>query len=133
MKTGSLSVGKAVQKYYNIDIASTKPGEVPLRLCDSLHLKFDSRVYFMIKHYILSLNPTAKHDWDRCILRDPLTAKRPDIAKLIAEAVGADTGSYLVSVNIQVEVLEQAAIAHAEQLSLNISEVSVPSQLREVA
>jgi len=87
----------------------------------------------MIKHYILSLNPTAKHDWDRCIVRDPLTAKRPDIAKLIAEAVGADTGSYLVSVNIEVQVLEQAAIAHAEQLSLNISEVSVPSQLREVA
>jgi hypothetical protein len=87
----------------------------------------------MIKHYILSLNPTAKHDWDRCILRDPLTAKRPDLAKLIAEAVGADTGSYLVSVNIQVEVLEQAAVPYAEQLSLNISEVSVPSQLREVA
>jgi hypothetical protein len=87
----------------------------------------------MIKHYILSLNPTAKHDWDRCILRDPLTAKRPDIAKLIAEAVGADTGSYLVSVNIEVQVLEQAAIAYGEQLSLNISEVSVPSQLREVA
>jgi hypothetical protein len=87
----------------------------------------------MIKHYILSLNPTAKHDWDRCILRDPLTAKRPDIAKLIAEAVGADTGSYLVSVNIEVQVLEQGAVAHAEQLSLNIGEVSVPSQLREVA
>ncbi|EAW42646.1 hypothetical protein N9414_03071, partial [Nodularia spumigena CCY9414] len=36
-----------------------------------------------MKHYILNLNPTAKHEWDRCILRDPLTAKRPDIAKLI--------------------------------------------------
>jgi hypothetical protein len=87
----------------------------------------------MIKHYILSLNPTAKHDWDRCILRDPLTAKRPDIAKIIAEAVGADTGSYLVSVNIEVQVLEQAAVSYGEQLSLNIGEVSVPSQLREVA
>ncbi|MFH7030242.1 MAG: hypothetical protein ACHBN1_34015 [Heteroscytonema crispum UTEX LB 1556] len=87
----------------------------------------------MIKHYILSLNPTAKHEWDRCILRDPLTAKRPDLAKLIAEAVGADTGSYLVSVNIQVQVLEQATVPYAEQLSLNVSEVTVPSQLREVA
>ncbi len=87
----------------------------------------------MIKHYILSLNPTAKHDWDRCILRDPLTAKRPDIAKLIAEAVGGDTGNYLVSVNIEVQVLEEAAVSHGEQLSLNVSEVSVPSQLREVA
>jgi hypothetical protein len=87
----------------------------------------------MIKHFILSLNPTAKHEWDRCILRDPLSAKRPDIAKLIAEAVGADTGSYLVSVNIEVKVLEQAAVPQAEQLTLNVTEVSVPSQLPEVA
>ena len=93
-----------------------------------------STVCPMIKHYILSLNPTAKHEWDRCILRDPLTAKRPDIAKLVAEAVGADTGSYLVSVNIEVQVLEQAVVPHAEQLSLNIGEVTIQApQLREVA
>ncbi|BAU04768.1 hypothetical protein CEN45_17290 [Fischerella thermalis CCMEE 5198] len=87
----------------------------------------------MIKHYILSLNPTAKHDWDRCILRDPLTAKRPDLAKLVAEAVGADTGSYLVSVNIEVKVLEQATVVQTEQLSLNVSDVNEKPQLREVA
>lgn len=87
----------------------------------------------MMKHYILNLNPTAKHEWDRFILRDPLTAKRPDIAKLIAEAVGADTGSYLVSVNIQVTVLEEAAIPQNEQLSLPFPEVSLPSQMREAA
>ncbi len=87
----------------------------------------------MMKHYILNLNPTAKHEWDRCILRDPLTAKRPDIAKLIAEAVGADTGSYLVSVNIEVQVLEQAAVPQTEQLALPLSEVDIPTQLREVA
>ena len=72
--------------------------------------KMDLTTCTMMKHYILNLNPTAKHEWDRCILRDPLTAKRPDIAKLIADAVGADTGSYLVSVNIEVTVLEQAAV-----------------------
>jgi len=87
----------------------------------------------MIKHYILSLNPTAKHDWDRCILRDPLTAKRPDLAKLVAEAVGADTGSYLVSLNIEVKVLEQATVVQTEQLSLNVSDVNEKPQLREVA
>ncbi|NMG11178.1 hypothetical protein [Brasilonema sp. UFV-L1] len=88
----------------------------------------------MIKHYILSLNPIAKHEWDRCILRDPLTAKRPDIAKLIAEAVGADTGSYLVSVKIEVQVLEEATVPQAEQLSLNVGEVITQApQLREVA
>ncbi|PLZ97848.1 hypothetical protein CEN50_13410 [Fischerella thermalis CCMEE 5268] len=87
----------------------------------------------MIKHYILSLNPTAKHDWDRCILRDPLTAKRPDLAKLVAEAVGADTGSYLVSLNIEVKVLEQATVVQTEQLSLNVSDMNEKPQLREVA
>jgi hypothetical protein len=87
----------------------------------------------MIKHYILNLNPIAKHEWDRCILRDPLTAKRPDIAKLIAEAVGADAGSYLVSVNIEVQVLEVAAAPQSEQLSLSLPEMNVPNQLREAA
>jgi hypothetical protein len=93
----------------------------------------DVRVSPMIKHYILNLNPTAKHEWDRCILRDPLTAKRPDIAQLIAEAVGTDTGSFLVSVNIEVQVLEQAATPPSEQLSRPFPEVNMSSQLREVA
>ncbi|CEJ46844.1 hypothetical protein [Umezakia ovalisporum] len=87
----------------------------------------------MMKHYILNLNPAAKHEWDRCILRDPLTGKRPDIAQLIAEAVSTDSGSYLVSVNIEVQILEQAAAAPCEQLSLPLPEVNIPSQLREVA
>ncbi|MEA5583394.1 hypothetical protein VB620_18860 [Nodularia harveyana UHCC-0300] len=86
----------------------------------------------MMKHYILNLNPTAKHEWDRCTLRDPLTAKRPDIPQLIAEAIGSNAGSYLVSVNIQVEVLEQAAASPSEQLSLPFSELNT-SPLREVA
>jgi len=83
----------------------------------------------MKKHYILSVNPTAKHEWDRCILRDPLTAKRPVLGKLVCEAVGANTGNYLISVNIEVEILEQAAVAAAEQLSLSIPQ----APLREVA
>ncbi len=87
----------------------------------------------MIKHYILSLNPVAKHEWDRCILRDPLTAKRPDIAKLIADAVGSETGSYLVSVNIDVQVLEQANAPQVEQLTINLAEVTEKPQLREAA
>lgn len=87
----------------------------------------------MMKHYILNLNPTAKHEWDRCILRDPLTAKRPDIAKLIAEAVGENTGSYLVSVNIEVKVLEETKTLQSEQLSLPFPEVNIASQMREAA
>ncbi|AKG22108.1 hypothetical protein [Calothrix sp. 336/3] len=87
----------------------------------------------MIKHYILSLNPTAKHEWDRCILREPLTAKRPDIAKLVAEVVGTDAGNYLVSVNIEVKVLEQTVATQTEQLTLNFAEVNEKPHLREVA
>jgi hypothetical protein len=87
----------------------------------------------MMKHYILSLNPTAKHEWDRCILRDPLTAKRPDIAKMVAEAIGTNGGNYLVSVNIEIKVLEEASMPQADQLTLNIAEAMEKPQLREAA
>lgn len=87
----------------------------------------------MTKHYILSLNPTAKHDWDRYVLRDPIAAKRPEMAKLIAEAIGAETGTYLVSVNIEVKVLEQAPAPQVEQLPLSAVEYSGErSQLQEL-
>lgn len=87
----------------------------------------------MTKHYILSLNPTAKHDWDRCTLRDPISGKRPELAKLIAEAIGAEPGTYLVSVNIEVKVLEQAPMPQAEQLTLSTPELSAAHlQLQEL-
>ena len=93
----------------------------------------DSTFCLMTKHYILSLNPIAKHDWDRCILRDPITANRPEIAKLIAEAIGAEPGTYLVSVNIEVKVLEQAPTARAEQLPLSTLDLTpVHPQLQEL-
>lgn len=63
----------------------------------------------MTKHYILHLDPAAKYEWDRCSLRDPITADRPGFAELIAQAVGDQAGDYLVAVKIEVEVLEQAA------------------------
>lgn len=63
----------------------------------------------MTKHYILQLDPNAKYEWDRCSLRDPITADRPGFAELVAQAVGEQPGSYLVSVKIEVQVLEQAA------------------------
>ena len=87
----------------------------------------------MVKHFILSINPTAKHEWDKCILRDVLSSKRPDIAKLIAEAVGADGGNYLISVNIDVEVLQQEKAPSGEQLQFSFGETSQKPQLREAA
>ncbi|AFY55045.1 hypothetical protein Riv7116_2537 [Rivularia sp. PCC 7116] len=87
----------------------------------------------MVKHFILSINPTAKHEWDRCILRDVLSSKRPDIAKLIAEEVDADGGNYLISVNIDIEVLQQEKAPTAEQLQFSFTEASQKPQLREAA
>lgn len=87
----------------------------------------------MTKHYILNLNPTAKHEWDRCSLRDPITAKRPELAKLIAEAIGAEPGSYLVSVNIEINVLEQVPMPQTEQLPLSAATVTTAHpQLQEL-
>jgi hypothetical protein len=86
----------------------------------------------MTKHYILTLNPNAKLEWDRCALRDPLTSKRPELAKLIAEAIGDTSGSYLVSVNIEVTVLDKAQLPQTEQLTLNLPELSERSQPQEM-
>ncbi len=61
----------------------------------------------MTKHYILHLDSDAFYEWDRCVLRDPITAERPDLAQLVVDAVGEQRGSYLLSVRIEVDVLEQ--------------------------
>jgi hypothetical protein len=86
----------------------------------------------MTKHYILSLNPNAQYDWDQYILRDPLTAERPDFATLIAEAVGDETGSYLVAVNIEVTVLEKAQNLQTQRIPKDVATVVTkphPSEL----
>lgn len=61
----------------------------------------------MIKHYILDLNPQANSDWDRCILRNPITGERPDLTAWVAEAINHQEGSYLIKVSLEVEILEQ--------------------------
>lgn len=79
----------------------------------------------MTKHYILSLDPMAKYEWERCTLRDPITAEHPALAELVAKAVGDHAGSYLVAVNIEVHVLEEA---HPPQCSQLPSLVEVPAR-----
>lgn len=86
----------------------------------------------MKKHYILSINPNAEYDWEQFILRDPITAVRPDFASLIAEAVGDETGSYLVAVNIEVKVLEKASTPQTQKSSVDIPAVAVNSQRPEL-
>jgi len=78
----------------------------------------------MTKHYILSLDPTAKYEWERCTLRDPITAEHPALAELVAKAIGDRAGSYLVAININVQVLEEATSPSTQTANL----VEVPSR-----
>ncbi|BAU67246.1 hypothetical protein STA3757_46570 [Stanieria sp. NIES-3757] len=77
----------------------------------------------MKKHYLLHLNPHASHEWDRCVLRNPLTGERPDLVEEISQAIAKakGAGSYLISVSIDVEVLEQAPL---DQMILKTPEIS---------
>jgi hypothetical protein len=72
----------------------------------------------MTNYYVLSINPHAQYNWDRCIIRNPITGERPDLLAAIAQMVGNKPGSYLVAVNIEVEVLEQAPLLPSEEVIL---------------
>jgi small conductance mechanosensitive channel len=115
---------KAVHKYYNIEVG-TDGWLTPEPL-------ENTRFYPMTKHYILSINPNAEYDWEQFILRDPITAVRPDFASLIAEAVGDETGSYLVAVNIEVKVLEKAPTPQTQKSPVDIPAVAVNPQRPEL-
>lgn len=90
----------------------------------------------MTKHYVLTLDPSARYDWDRCTLRDPITAERPDIAALVAEAVGSQPGAYLVAVKLEVQVLEKTVDCQTQPLPA-LQELTTPIaatlQLEELA
>ncbi|MBW4622770.1 MAG: hypothetical protein KME17_25850 [Cyanosarcina radialis HA8281-LM2] len=87
----------------------------------------------MTKHYVLNLNPAAQHEWDRCALRHPITAERPELASLIAEAVGCEPGSYLVAIDIEVKILEKAPIAQSDRVPLDLTTVRVAPARKELA
>ncbi len=63
----------------------------------------------MNHHYIITINPQADREWERCILRNPITGQHPDLTQAIAESIGQQPGSHLVKVSINVEVLETAS------------------------
>ncbi|MEN9518303.1 MAG: hypothetical protein RLZZ381_891 [Cyanobacteriota bacterium] len=62
----------------------------------------------MNKYYILNLDPQATHEWDRCVLRNPMTGARPDLNAEVAKVINAEAGSYLIKVDLQIEILEQS-------------------------
>ncbi|MFM2311132.1 MAG: hypothetical protein RLZZ04_408 [Cyanobacteriota bacterium] len=61
----------------------------------------------MNKYYILNLDPQATHEWDRCVIRNPITGARPDFQEEVAQVMDSQPGSYLIRVNLQIEILEQ--------------------------
>ena len=84
----------------------------------------------MNKHYILTVDPQADHEWDRCIIRNPMTGERPRLDLMIANAVSNRAGSYLVRVDINVEILEQT-VSQPSPTSLT-PQIKNPAQLLSV-
>lgn len=72
----------------------------------------------MNKYYILNLDPQATHEWDRCVLRNPITGGRPDLNEEVAKVINAEAGSYLIKVSLQIEVLEQSLAAGRKTVEL---------------
>lgn len=73
----------------------------------------------MDKYYILSLDPQAVHEWDRCVLRNPMTGARPDLNEEVARAIDGQAGSYLVKVRLEIEILEQNLKPQSKTLELS--------------
>lgn len=76
-----------------------------------------------IEHYILNLNPQAASSWDRCVLRNPLTGERQDLIEAIARSVGDRSGSYLISVNIDVRVLQSGELTATAKHTVELPKI----------
>lgn len=75
----------------------------------------------MAQHYVLTINPEAKYEWEQCVLRNPISGKSPDLNEIIAQEVNQQPGSYLISVKIEVEVLEQAPLSSTNKTTVELS------------
>ena len=84
----------------------------------------------MKQHYVLSINSQAEHDWDKCVIRNPITGERPDLNSAIAQAIGNQPGSYLISLQIEVEILEKVPITTTSSSALELT--STKKTTREV-
>jgi hypothetical protein len=81
----------------------------------------------MTHHFVLSIHPDAQHDWDKCVLRNPITGERPDFTEIIADAVANESGAYLVCVKVEVTVLEKAPLPQNEEISRVLSPIKTIS------
>ncbi|MEL6929345.1 MAG: hypothetical protein AAFO95_12010 [Cyanobacteria bacterium J06600_6] len=73
----------------------------------------------MDKYYILNLNPQAAQEWDRCVLRNPMTGARPDLNEEVAQIIDGQPGSYLIKVSLEIEILEQNPKPESRTLELS--------------
>ena len=73
----------------------------------------------MDKYYILNLDPQATHEWDRCVLRNPMTGARPDLNEEVERAVDGQAGSYLIKVKLEIEILEQNQKTQSKTVELS--------------
>lgn len=59
------------------------------------------------KYYVVNIDPNAEYEWDKVVLRNPISGERPDLGQIVAEGVGNETGSYLIAIEIEVKILEK--------------------------
>lgn len=83
----------------------------------------------MLQHYVLTLNPDSKYDWDRCTLRHPLSNEHPSLAALVQDAIGKAEGQFLVRVEVTVTVLETAPLDPSTPSPATLETVSEPTAL----
>jgi hypothetical protein len=66
------------------------------------------------QYCVVEIDPSSKYEWNRCSVRDPLSVGDVDFKHLIASALGADKGSYLVEVRLEVKPLTSRALEPEE-------------------
>lgn len=87
----------------------------------------------MIHHFVLTLNPQSVHEWEQCVLRNPITGEHPDLRGMIAEAVKEEAGAYLISVKLEVNILEKADVSPHSLPLTAIKPALSPQKRRELA
>jgi hypothetical protein len=133
-----------LKPYSSVGWSNAQPNESRVLGFTSLHPTYGSNHFSpqstMLKHFVLSLNPHAQFEWERCTLHNPITAGQPNLAQLVGQVVsqttGHEAGSYLVSIDIEVTVLEAAAIEQSVNRligKLELPTLSVAPTLVDVA
>ena len=82
----------------------------------------------MDKYYVLNINPQAAQEWDRCVLRNPMTGARPDLNEEVARVVNDRKGAYLIKVRLEIEILEEQLAPPSKTVELSPGKQKTISQ-----